>query len=153
MADQFDIHRSLGYLIAHAFRAASASIQLSFKANGLEINKNHWFIMAKTHFFADNCLRQVEVVGFMQGDKTRVTRAVGDLVKWGWIHQEIDPNDRRNRLLSITPKGQAVMPTLIECVVKTHESLTKDIDPQDLEIARKVLMAFINNGNSIISTT
>lgn len=146
-----DIHHSLGYLIAHAFRVATASVQLSFKTKGLEINKNHWFIMAKTHFFAENCLRQGEVVEFMQGDKTKVTRAVDDLVKWGWIEQAIDPNDRRNRLLSITPQGRNVMPKLIQCVAGTSERLTMGIDPHDLDIARKVLMAFINNGNSIIT--
>lgn len=38
-------------------------------------------------------------------DKACMTNLIGNLEKKGWIVRKLDPNDRRNRLVYLTPEG------------------------------------------------
>ncbi len=135
----------LGYLIAHSMKAVTGRLVDNFKNAGHNISKEQWLIMAKAHQFGNQPLNQSDIVAMMLGEKTQVTRAVDDLVKKGWITQEIDQNDRRNRLLKLTELGNEMLPELKKCVEKTLKETTNNINPADMDITKKVLAQIIEN--------
>lgn len=137
----------LGYLVVHAMKAISKRLVEHFAEAGYEISRPQWMVLVKSYHLAPEGVLQSEIVEMMLGDKTIVTRAVDDLVKQGLLNRQIDQNDRRNRILTITPKGRAIIPPLMQCVNKTLAEATENIAPDDLGICKKVLSDIIDNLN------
>lgn len=126
-------------------KGISTQLIENFKAEGYHITRAHWLIMAKTYHFKDDCFLQSEAVEMLMGDKTAVTRAVDDLVKRGWLIQEIDKQDRRNRVLKLTAKGEATVPVLLKTVNKTIAEMTAGIEENEMAITKSVLAKIIAN--------
>lgn len=147
--NEFQPKEFLGYLMAHAMKAVSGRLLEKFKNIGYPITRHQWLIMAKTFHFEDEKLLQGDIVDMMLGDKTQVTRAVDDLVKKRWIIQEIDKDDRRNRVLKITDKGKKIVPKLMVCVKQTTEETTNNISKDDMATAKKVLAQIIENSQEL----
>ena len=135
--------------MVHAMKTVSGRLLERFSAIGHPISRHQCLIMAKSFHFEDENLLQSDIVDMMLGDKTQVTRAVDDLVKKGWITQEIDKDDRRNRVLKITEKGRQVVPELMVCVKQTIEETTQNIPEQDIETAKRVLAQIIENSQEL----
>lgn len=81
------------------------------------------------------------------GEHTRVTSAaasqtVDQLVQLGLIERTEDPNDRRAKQLTLTPKGRALIKNVIEARSKWIESLADSLTPeqQDLIISAFTLL-------------
>ncbi|MGB0430429.1 MAG: MarR family winged helix-turn-helix transcriptional regulator [Bacteroidia bacterium] len=139
----------MGYLLAHSVKALTTRLLENFSEAGHNLTKAQWFILAKLYHFSERNLLQSEVVEMMLGDKTQVTRAVDDLVKREWIKQEIDQNDRRNRVLTLTKQGKLVVPELMQSVHKTLHEMTQNIKQSELETTKKVLNQIIENSKNI----
>ena len=106
-------------------------------------------LLAKSHFCPDGYILQSEMVQHFRGDKTVVTRTVDDLVKLGWLRQEIDPDDRRNRRLLLSDKGNEVLPILKECVEKTLEQVSQEVTKEEMEATKSALRKIIENAQNL----
>ncbi len=78
------------------------------------------------------------------GEHARVTSAaasqtVDQLVQLGLIERTEDPNDRRAKQLTLTPKGRALIKNVIEARSKWIESLANSLTPEQQEL---VISAF-----------
>ncbi len=78
------------------------------------------------------------------GEHARVTSAaasqtVDQLVQLGLIERTEDPNDRRAKQLTLTPKGRALIKNVIEARSKWIESLANSLPPEQQEL---VISAF-----------
>jgi DNA-binding MarR family transcriptional regulator len=65
-------------------------------------------------------------------DRTTLTAALKPLERRGLVTVTADPADRRGRLLSLTPEGQAVLANAVPIWEATHaavETLLGDMDP------------------------
>ncbi|MFN2196401.1 MAG: MarR family winged helix-turn-helix transcriptional regulator [Anaerolineales bacterium] len=72
------------------------------------------------------------------GDYLGVTNAASSqmihrLVEQGLLERSEDPNDRRNRLITLTPKGEALMHDFIEARFNWMQELTTQLSPEDQE--------------------
>lgn len=135
----------LGYLIAHAMKYVSLKLIQNFQEAGYDISRPQWLVMAKCFHFEEEDILQSHIVEMMMGDKTGATRAIDDLVKRGWINREIHEQDRRNRVLTLTKEGEAIVPELMKTVHSTIEQATNGIDSSEIEITKKVLQQIIDN--------
>ncbi|WP_460020146.1 MarR family winged helix-turn-helix transcriptional regulator [Magnetospira thiophila] len=61
-----------------------------------------YFIAARPHSTVSDLLEILKIT------KQSLARVLGQLVREGYVRQEPGPHDRRQRLLSLTPKGQAL---------------------------------------------
>ncbi|MFY0672696.1 MAG: winged helix-turn-helix transcriptional regulator [Bacteroidia bacterium] len=147
--NEFQPQKFLGYLMAHAMKGVIGRLLERFSEAGYPISRHQWLIMAKSYHFENKKILQSDVVDMMLGDKTQVTRAVEDLVKKGWIIQEIDREDRRNRVLKITEKGKEIVPELMVCVEQTITETTRNISEKDMETAKSVLAKIIENSQEL----
>lgn len=126
-------------------KAFSGLLVQRFQEHGFDIDRPQWVIMAKGYHLDGDALLQSDVVELFMGNKTGVTRAVENLVKRGWIEQQIDKNDRRNRILSLTDEGRAAVPGLMSIVRSSLNEVTHGIDPTEMETCKKVLAQLIEN--------
>lgn len=148
--DMFKPQDFLGYLVAQAMKCTSTLLIERFKEAGHDITRPQWVILAKSyHLEEEQSLLQSDVVDMMMGDKTGVTRAVDDLVKRNLLIREIDEQDRRNRVLTITEAGREMVPQLLECVHQTIGDATQGVSEAELVTTKKVLAQMIKNINEI----
>ncbi|MDI2129983.1 MarR family winged helix-turn-helix transcriptional regulator [Yinghuangia seranimata] len=64
-------------------------------------------------------------------DKTRIIAILDDLDDRGWIRRQPDPDDRRARLLSLTPEGRRVRDSVQSAIQENEERLLARLDPAD----------------------
>jgi DNA-binding MarR family transcriptional regulator len=75
-------------------------------------------------------------------DRTTLTAALKPLERDGLVAIAVDPDDRRNRLLRLTEKGQNVLATAVPIWRDTHATLEAGLlglEPDDLRGALKTL--------------
>ncbi|RZS37488.1 MarR family transcriptional regulator [Herbihabitans rhizosphaerae] len=64
---------------------------------------------------------QAVLAATIGADKTRIITTLDDLQDNGLITREVDPDDRRNRLLSITAEGRAVRRTAQKAIQASED--------------------------------
>ena len=68
-------------------------------------------------------------------DRTTLTAALKPLERRGLVEVRIDPKDKRSRLMTLTPAGQALLSSAVPIWERTHaavEGLLDDADPDRL---------------------
>lgn len=63
----------------------------------------------------------------------------------GIILRSQDPKDARGVVVEVTEQGRALLPDARRALAAVEDKLTKDIDAQDLETAKKALQAMLLN--------
>jgi DNA-binding MarR family transcriptional regulator len=68
-------------------------------------------------------------------DRTTLTAALKPLERRGLVEVRVDPKDKRSRLTTLTPAGQALLSSAVPIWERTHaavEGLLDDADPDRL---------------------
>lgn len=78
-----------------------------------------------------------------------VSRAVANLRKQGRIAEERDPNNRRRKILSLTPEGKALHEKLTPQIDKIAEFLFGSMSPLEVEFLNKLLDLLIARLESV----
>lgn len=74
-------------------------------------------------------------------DRTTLTAALKPLTRRGLVEVLPDPNDRRSRLLSLTPRGHALLAAALPIWTRTHAEIGKTLPHCDPERLREDLRA------------
>jgi DNA-binding MarR family transcriptional regulator len=81
------------------------------------------------------------VAQFLAMDRTTLTAALKPLVRRRLVRTAADPEDKRSRRLSLTPKGRAVLAHAASVWEATHAALEAGLPQSDPEQLRKGLNA------------
>jgi DNA-binding MarR family transcriptional regulator len=103
----FRIHRANRLLLTHLSRFLEMSDR--------NLTPEKWFLLAR--IFQDQPIRQVELTEPTLEDAPNVSRLVESLVAANLVERDVDPADRRSRILSVTAAGRALCEELTERVV------------------------------------
>jgi MarR family transcriptional regulator for hemolysin len=76
---------------------------------------------------------QTDLARRLRVEAATVTRMVDILGKEGLVERTPDPNDRRVNLLSISPKGEAVLAEIFRVYDGMREHLLQDLDAEHVE--------------------
>jgi len=76
---------------------------------------------------------QTDVARRLRVEAATVTRMVDILSKEGLVERTPDPNDRRVNLLSISPKGEAVLEEIFRVYDRMRNHMLQDLDEDDVE--------------------
>jgi DNA-binding MarR family transcriptional regulator len=68
-----------------------------------------------------------------------VSRAVAALRRRGRIQQRTDPNNRRRKLLQLTPEGWKLYKSVMPHVQRVAETLFSNMDPDDLALLSRLI--------------
>src|SRR5690606_3266292 len=60
-------------------------------------------------------------------DQTTLTAALKPLQRQGWVEIIVNPDDRRERLLQLTPQGKAILAAAVPIWKATHSEIEKQL--------------------------
>lgn len=80
-----------------------------------------------------------ELASQLQLDSGHTTRALTKLENHQWIVQEVNPRDKRARLLSLTQKGQEIFQLSHDFFYQWDQMILKDLSSQEAELLMTLL--------------
>lgn len=63
-------------------------------------------------------------------DKSTTSRLVGQLVDQGWVVRSVNPQNRRETQISLTPQGRGVVAEVSQAALSKYKALWQQIPPQ-----------------------
>jgi DNA-binding MarR family transcriptional regulator len=82
------------------------------------------------------------VAALLAMDRTTLTAALKPLERRGLVEVMVDPDDKRSRLMTLTPTGKALLASAVPIWERTHaavDGLLSDSDPNRLRSALRAL--------------
>lgn len=107
----FELDRSIGYVVNRAAMRMKAELQRAFRENGYKVTTEHWAVM--------NCLwekegsTQTEIAEKIAKDKTNLTRILDVMERDGLVRREYHESDRRSYRIFLTQEGWKMKDGLI----------------------------------------
>jgi DNA-binding MarR family transcriptional regulator len=93
------------------------------------LNVAAWRILA--NIARHQPLSQKELAEYTAVDATKVTRAIDMLVQMKFVIREVDANDRRRAVLTLTDKGRAVFEDVAAIITRADDALLSTLDPAE----------------------
>lgn len=98
-------------------------------------------------------LTQQELADQLKVDKASMVRVIDHLAKAGFIRRKTNPADRRQHLLQLTAKAQAIMPEIEKCVADMNAQALKGFTEKDKKQFYSMLEQVYNNLAELPSDT
>lgn len=139
-------HQSAGAWAKKYHLAARAVIEATLRP--YELGSTQWYVLWRLVTIGP--IAQRELVVLLEVEKATLSGVVSALVRKGLIEQTTDPEDQRQKLLSITPAGRdlwASLPDPIDLILKTaFEGVAED----DLAVVVRVLSLGVERLNTLL---
>jgi len=135
--DHQNLEESLGYLVGRTHRALVNRLNRNFAEAGHDVTAEQWAILMK--LWRQEGVGQQQLAESACKDKTSVTRLIDGLERRRLVLRVSDQADRRNNLIYLTEKGEAVRKELAPVVDKTLAAAQHNANPQHLEICKSML--------------
>ncbi len=127
MSDRTDIIVSL---ISRIREKTNRFISMELSARGLDgLKPIHGDLLLA--LFRHNCPTMKELADIVDRKKSTVTTLVAKLVQLGYVRKTQDENDFRSFRISLTPKGMALKPHLIEISGRLLDKVYKDMPEEE----------------------
>jgi len=116
------------FLLDRTAKKVKQFAQRRFKELGFEVTVDQWIILKKLGENED--LNQKELANMVFKDTPTLTRIIDLLVDKGLVSRNLDENDRRCFVISLTGAGRAILDEyqaqVMEIRLKAWEGLTED---------------------------
>lgn len=132
---------SLGFLTWKVSRLCTNDLAARFSEAGIEVTVEQW--RALIPLYKVDGLTQGNLCELLSQEKTGVSRLVAALEKRGLVKRECCEDDRRVKHIYITDGGRDLVDASVELAVASREEQVEHIDPDDLEVCRRVLWQII----------
>ena len=97
-------------------------------------------------FGSKESLNNTQISKRMNLSPSRLTRIIDGLVQKGYMQREIDPNDRRNMIVTLSRRGKIFTNKLNRAFIEVHDEILQDIEAtqhEPLIIAMEHLLSAI----------
>ncbi|ADN37437.1 transcriptional regulator, MarR family [Methanolacinia petrolearia DSM 11571] len=119
----------LGGLFSIIYRSRNIYLNNSMNTTGLSQGQ----VFALITLSKENNITQDRIAELFYLDKGTVARAVRKLEDSGYICRTQDPDNRRAHRLSLTEKGEKILPYIKEIANKWDKDVCKGFSPEDLD--------------------
>lgn len=128
--------RPTGMRMAMVIRQWRAVIDNAITDTGL--TQSGWMVMMQLHQLGDNVSvsELADVVGI---ELPPLMRTLNHLETDGHLLRTVSPYDRRIRLLTLTPKGEAMQQRLAQTIAALQSRISNNISAENLEIFSSTL--------------
>ena len=131
------------YNMDKAIRMYRNYAQKRLRDNGFKITIDQWLVIKAILENPD--ITQQELGEKVFKDNASVTRIIVLLVKSGYLERDLNPDDRRKTILSVTKSGQTVIEQVQTLVLQNRQTALNGIVQDELEILNKALKIIIQN--------
>ena len=94
---------------------------------------------------------QHEIAKYLVRDKATVARLLSRMEEEKFVERTVDPKNRRQKLVKLSPIGEASFEKIASCSVHITHQAEQGISAEDLQTCRRVLQRVFANLN--ITTT
>lgn len=88
-------------------------------------------------------INQQELANLTYKDKSSLSYLIKNMEKKGLIKREEDPGDKRNKIVLLTEKGDALYLEVKEIIENVYQNLEKDLDRDHVELCIEYMQEFI----------
>lgn len=135
----------LFYNMDKAIRTYRNYAQKRLRENGYKITIDQWLIIKA--ILENPGIMQQELAEIVFKDNASVTRIIELLVQSDYLVREVNPNDRRKTILSVTEEGILIINKVQELVLENRKIALTGIEQNALETTNTVLKTIIRNCN------
>lgn len=120
------------------------------KTDDIPLTREQWSVMAVL-WENEGCSQQVLADATFR-DRPGITRLIDNLEKEKLVIRQQDPEDRRSKLIFLTPKGKKLESEVLKALNQTIEIATKGIAEEHLKIMRTTFHQINQNIQSFHSS-
>lgn len=128
-------HQSAGAWAKKYHLASRAVIEATLRP--YDLGSTQWYVLR--HLVHDGPVAQRDLLILLELEKATLSGVVSALVRKGFVDQTTDPEDQRQKLLSITQAGRTLWEDLPDPINLILATAFSDIPPADLATVVKVL--------------
>jgi len=140
----------LGYLIHHLMYAFRQMLSEQCAESGYTITADELAVLMITaQGQGEAGLKQTDIASTLARDKAVITRRINSLLKQGLVVRTADSKDRRAVRVCLSEAGAAAVAHLRPQLEQVFRRIYHDIDQQEFDIARDVLMRILHNVNGL----
>lgn len=127
--------RDLGALLYALTRAVVAAEEPVLRAHDVEM----WDYVVLSRLAGAAAPTQATLAAAVGRDKTRLIPLLDRLEARGLLRRTPDPDDRRNRIVALTPEGRALVERCRDGIRAMEDELLAGLAPDDLTGLRRLL--------------
>lgn len=131
--------QSLGRLISILYRKNQAYLNEALVVYDLTASEQAVLM----YLYKKSPVTQDEIAHYLQLDKASITRTLQSLIKKDYVTKKKDAADKRYNLVSITEKGAAIKPTIMEKLQEWNRFLLEDFDQEQQEFIYNSLLDIV----------
>ncbi|WP_376875485.1 MarR family winged helix-turn-helix transcriptional regulator [Albirhodobacter sp. R86504] len=141
MSQKHDIENSLGFLLHNAARAVKR--QFEMHAAMLGLTSAQWRVLVQ--LIVNGSLPQARLAEALEIEPISVSRIVDRMQEGGWVDRHADPNDRRIRIITPTPRAEAAFEDARKMADTVYAQAFKGVSEADQSALRHTLSLIITN--------
>lgn len=134
---KFNLEQFLPYLLNQAAEVSSLSFQQVYKGR-YGMLRTEWRVLF--HLGLYGRMTASEIGARAKTHKTKISRAVHQLVTRRFVKRERDENDRRVEHLTLTPAGQAAYVELSGIAQQYEAALVTSLTAEETKVLRRALV-------------
>ncbi len=145
-ADNFQLERFLPYQIRCLYTEIAGAVSAAYeKKHG--ISPVEWRVLATIG--SHDSVTSAFIAVHASTDKVAVSRALVKLRENGCVKASEEQSDRRQKNLSLTPKGQKIYREIVPEVLKVEQSLLSGVSVDDQEVMVRVIDQITINAGKV----
>lgn len=141
---EYDFEQSLGYWLTIATQGMQRAFNDELAPHGLTFRQSQvllWLVLKKE-------LSQKQLAALMQIEPPTLAGIVDRMLKAGWITRRSCSQDRRRKLVRISPKAEPVWETIVECARTVRAKAEENLTPSEaMELKRLLSIVAVNFAN------
>ncbi len=126
---------NLGWALASLLRSYQKQVESALE--GLPGGARAFLIMLLVE--QETCQSQAAIADKLGLDKTNVTYLLDGLEKSGLVMRSVDPEDRRSRLINLTPLGGQTLHALVKAVEQVEQDVLSRLGGEDAVLFQTLL--------------
>lgn len=139
-------HSSAGAWAKKYHLAARSVIEATLRP--YDLGSTQWYVL--WHLVHDGPMAQRDLLSVLQVEKPTLSGVISALVRKGLVDQVTDPEDQRQKLLSITPAGRALWENLPDPIALILKTAFKGVPKDDLTTVVRVLSTGVERLNDLL---
>ncbi len=148
-SEQLHLEQFLPYRLNVVGSFASRALGRIYDAR-FGIGIPEWRVIAQLGEFGRLTSRDIGELSQMH--KTKVSRAVSELEKRGFVARSENRQDRRESFVSLTPPGQRIYAEIVPLALAFQARWTEGVTPEELRVFERVLSLLTERGRHLAGT-
>lgn len=136
----------LPYRLAVLSEAVSRCVSQVY-GERFQLSRDEWRVLAA--LAESDAMKSTAAALHTTLDKMQVSRACGRLEGRGLIRRDEDPDDRRNKILRLTPNGRRLLDQVVPIVQAREADLLQALDPQELQALEQTIEKLLARARGI----